>query len=389
MATKGEYSLIRGRRMRVTSLNGCGVPNYGEEASAVTDGFISVAFTAQTTEAEPIEITNANGDICARDPGQSKFNGYQLELTFCGVLPCVFEMLTGQPPVQNINGETVGFRMNSSIDQASSAFALEVWAGVPGVACDPTNPTAQGSYGYVLVPFVSQGVIGDFTIENGAVNFVVSGASTKDGNAWGVGPYDVVEDATGAPGTLPPPGLDGDDHLYVVWTPIAPPDVTDGCVVLERPVLGGVMSGAPGSFTPSGALPPANLAALKADPVVGDAGTAKPTTAWVTGDYVVLGDASQAYWDGAAWMAGKAPVVALTGVTAGNPGSFAPANAPIPANLAALKADAVVGDAGTSKPTTAWVTGEHVVLGDASQANWNGTMWVAGQAVFAARSVKA
>ena len=196
MATKDNYSLIRGRRMRVTALDGCGVPQ-GEYA--VTDGFISVAFTAQTTEAEPIEITNANGDICARDPGQAKFNGYQLELTFCGVLPCVFEMITGQPPVLDAGGATVGFKMNSKIAQDASGFALEVWAGVPGVACDPVTGGA-GSFGYVLVPFVSQGVIGDFTIENGAVNFVVSGASTKDGNGWGVGPYDVVDDATGVDG---------------------------------------------------------------------------------------------------------------------------------------------------------------------------------------------
>lgn len=392
MATKDNFSLIRGRRMRVTSLNSCGVPLWGEDASAVTDGFISVAFTAQTTEAEPIEITNANGQICARDPGVSQFNGYQLELTFCGVLPCVFEMLTGQPPVQDVNGETVGFRMNSSIDQSSSAFALELWAGVPGVACDPANPSGAGSYGYVLVPFVSQGVIGDFTIENGAVNFVVSGASTKDGNGWGAGPYDVVEDVAGAPAQLPE-ALDGDDHLYVVWTSIAPPPVTDGCVPLVQPppiAITGVTAGTPGEFAPGNATLPVNLAALKADAVVGDSGTSKPTTAWTVGQYVVLGDSSQASWNGTAWVAGAvAAVVAITGVTAGSPGSFQPANATVPATLAALKADGVVGDAGTAKPTTAWTTGQHVVLGDATQASWNATAWIAGPAALAARGAKA
>lgn len=387
MATKDNFSLIRGRRMRVTSLNGCGVPNYGEEASAVTDGFISVAFTAQTTDAEPIEITNANGDICARDPGQAKFNGYQLELTFCGVLPCVFEMLTGQPPVQDVNGQTVGFRMNSSIDQSSSAFALELWAGVPGVACDPTNPTAQGSYGYVLVPFVSQGVIGDFTIENGAVNFVVSGASTKDGNAWGAGPYDVVEDAAGNAAQLPEI-LDGDDHLYVVWTSIAPPEPTDGCVVVDMPppiAVTGINPGSPGDYDPNNATPPADLAALNALGIT-------PSTAWAEGEYIVLGDGSNAYFDGTAWVAGIAPAPvppAITGVQAGSPGDFLPAGSTHPATLAALKADGVVGDAGTNKPTTAWTTGQHVLLGDASQAYWDGTEWLAGMAVLlSARSAK-
>jgi hypothetical protein len=90
-----------------------------------------------------------------------------------------------------------------------------------------------------------------------------------------------------------------------VLHPTPPPPVTPA----------GVVEGAPGAFTPSGAELPATLAALKADPVVGDAGTAKPTTPWVTGSYVVLGDASQAHWDGLAWVAGVAPVVTLPETT--------------------------------------------------------------------------
>lgn len=78
------------------------------------------------------------------------------------------------------------------------------------------------------------------------------------------------------------------------------------------------------------------------------------------------------------WGTGGA--VALTGVTAGSPGSFQPSNAPIPANLAALKADAVVGDAGTNKPSsTPWTTGQSVNLGTGS-AHWSGTAWVTGVA---------
>ena len=306
MATKNNYSLIRGRRMRVTRLNGCGVPVAGDESQAVTDGFVSIAFTAQTTEAEEIIITNAGGQTCARDPGSPEFNGYQLEITFCGVQPCIFEMITGQPPVTDAAGDTVGFKMNSAVDQSQSAFALEVWAGVPGVEC---TADGGGSYGYILVPYVSSGVVGDFTIENGAVNFVVNGASTKDGNGWGVGPYDVVPDMGGLPAPLPEP-LDSNDHLYVVWTPIAPPDVTDGCAPLDVIALGGVTAGTPGAFTPAGATAPATLTALKADPVVGDAGTNKPAaTPWTTGQYVVLGDASHANWDGTAWVTGDAAVL--------------------------------------------------------------------------------
>lgn len=73
-------------------------------------------------------------------------------------------------------------------------------------------------------------------------------------------------------------------------------------------------------------------------------------------------------------------VVAITGVTAGTPGAFVPSNATLPANLTALKADPVVGDAGTSKPSAAWTAGQWVVLGDSSEAHWDGTAWQSGKA---------
>lgn len=76
------------------------------------------------------------------------------------------------------------------------------------------------------------------------------------------------------------------------------------------------------------------------------------------------------------WQWGPAVpgTVAPTGVTAGAPGSFTPAGSTAPANLAALQALGALGE------TTAWTTGQHVVLGDASQAHWDGDSWAAGAA---------
>jgi hypothetical protein len=62
----------------------------------------------------------------------------------------------------------------------------------------------------------------------------------------------------------------------------------------------GATAGTPGSFTPANSLAPANLAAMSSI-------VASPTTAWTTGEYVVLGDTSHAYWDNSAWTAGQAP----------------------------------------------------------------------------------
>ncbi|AKY03698.1 hypothetical protein AVT26_gp16 [Streptomyces phage Lannister] len=64
----------------------------------------------------------------------------------------------------------------------------------------------------------------------------------------------------------------------------------------------GATAGTPGSFTPEGATPPANLTALQGSSIV-----ASPSTAWTVGQYVDLGDGSDAYWNGTAWVAGQAP----------------------------------------------------------------------------------
>jgi hypothetical protein len=62
-----------------------------------------------------------------------------------------------------------------------------------------------------------------------------------------------------------------------------------------------------------------------------------------------------------------------TGATAGTPGSFTPDGSVVPANLAAMAS--VI-----ATPNSAWTTGQHVVLGDASKTYWDGDSWNAGQA---------
>lgn len=296
------FPLVRGRTMRVTRVGLCCDPVPGEDNSVVTDGFVSVALTANITEPEEIVVTNANGQTCVRDPGCAEFNGYSVELTFCDVNPCLFAMITGQPVVLDQAGEAVGFRMNSDVVVCDQGFALEVWMGVPGVACEAG---AGGSFGYLLLPCLQSGVIGDFTIENAAVTFTITGASTKDGNGWGDGAYT---------DTMLADPLDPNDHLLVMYTTTPPPDPTDGCVPYAAPTTAGPATGATqnagaaGTWTPSGSTPPSSVANLIAG--TPNTVTASPTTAWGTGSFVqtgTSGSAGQAYWNGTAWTQGVAP----------------------------------------------------------------------------------
>src|SRR3546814_2580569 len=72
-------------------------------------------------------------------------------------------------------------------------FALELWTGLSGRACEPGDEEASG---YMLLPFVNAGVLGDVEVTGeDAITFSMTGAFTRGGNAWGVGPYNVLMDA--------------------------------------------------------------------------------------------------------------------------------------------------------------------------------------------------
>lgn len=229
MATKC-ISLVRGRVARFTRLDACGRPIYGPESQVVTEGFVSVAYTANVDEGEEINVTNAAGKRCVYEAAKPSFLGYTVEISFCNVDPDLFAMATGQRTLTDANGDVVGFTMDTAVDASESAFALEVWAGAPTEGGCAEG--AQGSYGYVLLPFVQGGIVGDFTIENDAVTFTISQASTKDGNSWGVGPYNVTLGVGGVEQPLFDP-VTSTEALAMLITGMAPPEPECGA----RPLL--------------------------------------------------------------------------------------------------------------------------------------------------------
>lgn len=93
--------------------------------------------------------------------------------------------------------------------------------------------------------------------------------------------------------------LESYDESYPpeLWAPAPPPIVHST----------GATAGAPGTWTPAGSTPPANVTALIAG--VPNVVAANPTTAWTVGQYVATGDAAQAHWSGTAWVAGAAVAV--------------------------------------------------------------------------------
>lgn len=292
-----NFSLVRGNAMRATRLNGCGDPVLGPDSVVTSEGFISVGLTANQETGDAISVTNAAGKVCILDEPAPKFVNYSVEVAFCGVNPELIGLMTGQPVTYNAAGDPIGFRVNSKIKVTKTGFAMELWSTVPQEECDESGLEA---FGYMLLPFIKGGTLGDFTVENGAVNFTMTGARTKDGPGWGVGPFDVVTDDTGAAGPLNDPVTAG-DHLVVEVTTVPPPDVEDDDgKALGVPATGADAATTPATLAPANSYPPEDLA----DAATGF--TATPATAWTAGQYVTLGDGTQAHWNGTAWVAGPA-----------------------------------------------------------------------------------
>jgi len=177
--TSKEFTLIRGRVLRVTKLDACGAKVLGPDSTVTSKGFITVGLSPQFDEGTTISVTNAAGEQCILDEPSPLFTGYDTEVNFCGVNPDLIHLMTGQAVVYDRQStpQGVGFRTNSKVDTNSFGFALEVWSSVPAGAC----VACKTSYGYFLVPFLSGGSIGDISIGNDAVTFTLTGAKQS---AW-------------------------------------------------------------------------------------------------------------------------------------------------------------------------------------------------------------
>jgi hypothetical protein len=242
--------------------------------------------------------------------------------------------------------------------------AIEVWAqAVVGGKAANVAP-----FWHYIFPYVQFALDGDRVVENGALATVFTG--TGSGNAsFGSGPN---LDTSGVTPSPSPTAWDWlwpqyADRAYAYSRSIDAPVGLRGCFTNLGIPLTGITAGTPATVTPANATRPANLTALT------NAGALGNVAAWTSGQYVVLGDGSEAYWDGNSWEFGRkaAGAITATTATAGSPGYYGPTGAANPANLAALSSV-------TAIPTTAWTTGQFVNLADATRANWTGSAWAAG-----------
>lgn len=223
MAQSKKVSFLRGKRMRVTVLDTAGAPKLGEHSVVTTKGAVTISYTTNTEEGTAIQVENMGGEFCVNETAVPKFTGFGVEIEFCDVDFALLEAITGQKAYVGDNGKIIGFTESTAVDLTAVNFALEVWLG----------SAVPSEYGYVLTPFLGGGVIGDVTVENGAISFSVNGLLTKDGTAWGTGPY-LVESVAGTPSKLRT-AMAATDHRRTLVTTIAPPAVYAGTTPLLDP----------------------------------------------------------------------------------------------------------------------------------------------------------
>jgi hypothetical protein len=189
MATKCFTPLL-GKRIRVINLDACGnLPTSGTANSVLaTDGFVTLTLSSEVDDGAEILTKKADGSICVNERLSSSFKRFTVGIEFCGVNPSLLSMITNANAYNDYAGNVAGFTVREGT--IAKQFALELWTGIAGGNC---TPGVAFSGGYLLLPFVSGGVIGDLEFNGeSATNFSLTGGYTKGGNNWGVGPYNVV-----------------------------------------------------------------------------------------------------------------------------------------------------------------------------------------------------
>jgi hypothetical protein len=219
---------LQGSTLRVTRLDVCGNPEFGDCAFGVSDGYVTATITPNTEDGERFLQRTANGNAIVNQRGRPLLNWYDVNLVFQEVDPELFTILTGLQPYMDDQDRVIGFPVTES-DFATANFALELWMGNAEEECEVG---ALPFYGYNLLPWVTEGALSDdITITNDLITFTVVGR-TRKGTPWDVGPYDVVVDQAGDPSPLFT-AIPTDTHHLPIWTQLAPPEPECGCQSLS------------------------------------------------------------------------------------------------------------------------------------------------------------
>jgi hypothetical protein len=299
MAARDGASSVQGTYLRATRLRPDGTILTGYPV-LTTKGFITASFSPQFEDGDEINEKGADGTVCVSWKADDTFTRLDFSLSLCTPDPEVSALLTGGAVIKNAGGDVIGYTSVPVGTALNTPVALEVWS----IANVGGKPAYDQPYWHWAFPFVKLRYEGDREFTNGMLANEFSGQALGNTalSVSGLNPVRPTDDfvvyrealvnpfsyvrATSQPSTAPflsgaYPATGADITPYVAPT--------------------GVTPGVPGSFQPAGATVPYDITVLRSLGALGQ------TVAWTTGQYVVLGDGSQAYWTSTAWNSGAAP----------------------------------------------------------------------------------
>jgi hypothetical protein len=282
MANEGGASL-QCVAIRVAALNADGTPAPGNDMY-VSDQLVKIDFNPDMEAGQEISNRGASGNLCVVYRTPDLMKRLTIEVELCVPDPELEVLLSGGDVFYDSVDQTdvLGFKYPALMkDPTPNGISIEAWTRyvVDGYQ-SPDQPYMWWAFPRMYLRK------GNRTIDVNAMANVYDGFAGEN-PSWDGGP---MGDWT----------QDSDAVVQAVFTDTVP---TASLGIQQIPgsvAATGANAGTPGSFTPSGAQTPANMAAMSGI-------TASPTSAWTTGQYVALGDASDAYWNGTAWTVGQAP----------------------------------------------------------------------------------
>lgn len=229
-----DPKIVEGDRIRITRVDACGRPVYGECNSVVTDGLVTIKLTPEVQEGEAKQTTNFAGRNCINRPGKDVVSYWSVEIVWCAINFAAFSMINPTYRLRyNDAGEVIGYYASNEVDD-SAGYAVEIWAQVDGAADACSGESAEGAWAYIPVPWIAGGTPGEIAIGGeDSVTFTTTG-KTRDGSRWGRGPYN-VEIVNGIPAPLGL-ALDPDEPYGFIVTTVPPPEIDSECQEVPRPV---------------------------------------------------------------------------------------------------------------------------------------------------------
>lgn len=212
-------SAIHARVIRLVRLDVCGNPVTGDgSALIVTDGFVSVSPSPQYLDGEEHQQRKANGALCLYEKDPSELTRVDLGISWCVMDPDALVVISGERLLMNTDPTGSGVAFGEG--QLTARFSLEAWQPVTGAgSCDPSG---LQRFIYWAFPNVGNTKFNDWTLENAPLTFSSTSETKSVGLLWGDGP-------TGGPWA---PAFEAGEHFLFNITTVAPPETTDGAVLL-------------------------------------------------------------------------------------------------------------------------------------------------------------